>query len=448
MTNRESCAEWSWLADSNPSAASDSIEWIRYSDVENRIIEEAFKTQKPMVTLDDVYIDFENCVQISNNDITNQRPIERKIRHQTDAHLREERFTINPIPAKNPFSGLRGWTSDFIINAKKELKLKRSTMPSDNPEIIPTLVERAAQGIIEEGKLAGKTHEAEWMATQLTQQKHNGLKEVWKCCARLYTMESFLYKKINETMRLIGDKEQENIWRSKLRTFGPFCILLWDDPYNHLPLTGGRILYRGAKLSDELIAEYVKLSRSSDQRGSFQAFTSTSRNRTKAQKFGNVLFNIQVDYAYTSDLSPLSKYPNEEEELIYPGVCFTINSVCYNPVTNKTEIYLTLTHNVDGEFFLIFLYVYPFSYLDDHANPATRLYNGFCRGTMSVLLPIMDATSMARPGVSAGGDRRLGRMTNGGFYRDRNGTIRPDPTGSLADDCRRRASQSPRYDFE
>jgi hypothetical protein len=344
-----SCSEWTWLPDSNISAASQSIEWSRYSDVENRIIEEAFRAGLPIATLDDVYIDFENSIQVSNNDINDQRPIQRQVRHKTDTHLREERFTINPIPAKNPFSGLNGWTSDFIVHAKKELKLKKDQLPSNSPRIIPMLVEKAAQGIIEEGKNADKTREAEWMANQLMQEKNNGLKKVWKCCARLYTMESFLYKKINETMRLIGSKEHENVWRSKVRIFGPFCILLWDDPYNHLPLTGEKMLYRGANLADDLVAQYVKLSRSSDQRGSFQAFTSSSRNRAKAEQFGNVLFVMRVNYAYTTDLSPLSEYPGEEEELIHPGVCFTIDGVRYDPVKNKNEIYLTLKHNVDGK---------------------------------------------------------------------------------------------------
>ncbi|CAF2851147.1 unnamed protein product [Rotaria sp. Silwood2] len=424
-----SCIEWTWLSDSNPSVASQSIEWSRYSDVENRIIEEAFRAGLPIATLDDAYIDFENSIQVSNNDINDQRPIQRQVRHRTDTHLREERFTINPIPAKNPFSGLNGWTSDFIVHAKKELKMKKDQLPSNNPRIIPMLVDKAAQGIIEEGKNADKTREAEWMANQLMQEKNNGLKKIWKCCARLYTMESFLYKKINETMRLIGSKEHENVWRSKIRTFGPFCILLWDDPYNHLPLTGDKMLYRGANLSDDLIAQ------------------------SKAEQFGNVLFVMRVNYAYTTDLSPLSEYPDEEEELIHPGVCFTIDGVRYDAIKNKNEIYLTLKHNVDDIDKKIFfagsaMLMRDFFRLDDRANPAVRLYNGFCRASSAILLPLMDAVSAARPGPSAGGDYRISRMTNGGFYRDRNGTLREDPTGTLADDCYRRAQKVPRYDLD
>ncbi|CAF5168188.1 unnamed protein product, partial [Rotaria sp. Silwood1] len=56
--------------------------------------------------------------------------------------------------------------------------------------------------------------------------------------------------------------------------------------------------------------------------GSFQAYTSCSRNRKKAEEFGNTLFIMEVMYAFIADLSPLSEYSEEEEELITPGVCF------------------------------------------------------------------------------------------------------------------------------
>ena len=50
--------------------------------------------------------------------------------------------------------------------------------------------------------------------------------EAWKCCVRLYCMESFLYRKLNECMRLVGDDQYEAVWKSKVCTFGPFALLL------------------------------------------------------------------------------------------------------------------------------------------------------------------------------------------------------------------------------
>ncbi len=66
------------------------------------------------------------------------------------------------------------------------------------------------------------------------------------------------------------------------------------------------MLYRGANLPNELINQYIQRSRNSDRRGSFQAFTSCSRNRLKTEQFGNVLFVLRLNYAYTTNLSPLS----------------------------------------------------------------------------------------------------------------------------------------------
>lgn len=67
---------------------------------------------------------------------------------------------------------------------------------------LPELVEKAACGVIVEGKLVGKKQEAMWMAEQLRKVKRKSMKEVGECCVRLYTLESFLYQKLNETMRL------------------------------------------------------------------------------------------------------------------------------------------------------------------------------------------------------------------------------------------------------
>ncbi|CAF4259320.1 unnamed protein product, partial [Rotaria sordida] len=130
-------------------------------------------------------------------------------------------------------------------------------------------------------------------------------------------------------MRLVGDKKQEKVWRSKICTLGPFCLLLWDDPFN-TKLTIKKTLYRGATLTDEQIAAYAKMVEDDKAYGSFQAYTSCSRNRDKAEEFGNTLFIMEVIIAFIADLSPLSEYSAEEEELVTPGVCFRVKSVEFN----------------------------------------------------------------------------------------------------------------------
>ncbi|CAF4827106.1 unnamed protein product, partial [Rotaria sp. Silwood2] len=79
--------------------------------------------------------------------------------------------------------------------------------------------------------------------------------------------------------------------------------------------------------------------------GSFQAFSSCSQNREKAEEFGNTLFIMELKSAFTADLRELSEYPNEEEELITPGVCFSVKKVEFNRKTNKHVIYLEVFQN-------------------------------------------------------------------------------------------------------
>ena len=50
----------------------------------------------------------------------------------------------------------------------------------------------------------------------LGEEKNHATRNVWQRCVYLYSLESFLYTQINEIMRLVGDQEHENIWRSEV----------------------------------------------------------------------------------------------------------------------------------------------------------------------------------------------------------------------------------------
>jgi hypothetical protein len=156
---------------------------------------------------------------------------------------------------------------------------------------------------------------------------------------------------MNETMRLIGDKEYEQDWRDKVRTWGPFCLLLWDNPSNYQATQKGTIFYRGTDLSDELISIFKEDCSIEDKPvRSFQSFTSCTRDRAVAEMFGNVLFIMTVQHAFSVDLKPFSKYPDEEEELISPGVCFTVDRVEFDHHNNKYVIYLELAQQYRRKF--------------------------------------------------------------------------------------------------
>ncbi|CAF1440453.1 unnamed protein product [Rotaria sp. Silwood1] len=340
--------EWMWQSNPNPWSKSESATWSHYSDLENLIIEEAFQDKQSRALLDDYYIDFKTNRQILNTDDYKQRPIKRVEREREDKHLREARFMDLPVGKGRSFGGQYGWVSPFVIEVRRYLKLEPDDLPSKKPNMIPILIEKAARGIIEEGEHIGKEREAEKLAKMLREKKNAGMEEVWKCCAYLYTLESFLYKTLNAAMRLVGDKEHEQVWRSKVRTLGPFCLLLWDDPFN-TKLTTEKTLYRGAELNKEQIASYEEMAKDNEAYGSFQAYTSTSRNREKAEKFGNTLFIMEVLIAFIADLSQLSEYANEEEELVTPGVCFRVKSVEFDRKTNKHLIHLQLRQRFSGK---------------------------------------------------------------------------------------------------
>ena len=183
----------------------------------------------------------------------------------------------------------------------------------------------------------------------LREKKGKEMKEVWPCCAYLYSLETFLYKKLNEAMRLVGDGEKEEVWRNKVKTLGPFGLLLWDDPFNTRMKTD-ITLYRGATLSEEQIAKYGEMAKGSDDYRSFQAYTSCSRNRQKAEKFGNALFIMEVVFAFIADLSHLSEYAAEEEELVTPGVCFSVQRLEFDREINKHLIYLKLRQRFSSKY--------------------------------------------------------------------------------------------------
>ncbi len=346
-SNSLKTVEWMWKSNADP-FSNEPAKWNHYSDVENIIIEKAYSNNQPRAVLDDYYIDFNDELQISNQESYKQRPVKRVVGKREDKHLREARFMDLPVGSGRSFGGQYGWVSPFIVEVRIDLGLQPKDLPSKNPNLVPELVEKAAHGIIKEGKHIRKQREAEEMANNLLERKNKGVEEVWRCCAYLYSLESFLYQTLNAAMRLVGNKDDEQVWRSKVRTLGPFCLLLWDDPFNK-KVKGDITLYRGANLKPEHIHTYKEMAKNQHEYGSFQGFSSCSRNRSKAEEFGNVLFIMKVLFAFIADLSELSEYPHEEEELVTPGVSFRVERVEFDPEKDKHFIYLELRQRFDGK---------------------------------------------------------------------------------------------------
>jgi hypothetical protein len=170
------------------------------------------------------------------------------------------------------------------------------------------------------------------------------MEKITRMCAYLYSLDSFLYRKLNEVMRVMHEKQYESVWKSKKSTLGPFIFLL-----DQLTPTGGpkmlTTVYRGCNLTTDALKKWVELFEGSEmpivECVSFPSFTSTSRSREKAEFIGgNVLFIIDINSYHDGwDISPYSQY-DEEEFLLRAGFYFHVASYEYDDNTQKWIIHL------------------------------------------------------------------------------------------------------------
>lgn len=336
----------SWQPSWNSSSAPAPMQIRYHTGVENLAVEETYKRNQPQV------------VPINDNTVFHSKYPSPNVEHRAadsknvkdkrkDGQLREGRFIGVPLSSKSSNSGHFGFASPFFIEIRKYLNLEPDALPSKTPAMVPTLVEKAAQGIIEEGKQLGKDRKAERIASMLRQKKNAGMEEVWKECVYYYTSTNFLYKSLNSTVKIIGDKGKENIWKSKVPTLGPFCLLLSDNPFKK-GVTKNKTIYRGANMQAAQITQYQDMAKDKNANQSFQVYISCTRNRKKAKPLGNTLFIIEVLNSFTIDLSPYSKYPEEEEELIVPGVSFHVKSVTFDQKKNRHLINLELRQKLSS----------------------------------------------------------------------------------------------------
>ena len=159
-----------------------------------------------------------------------------------------------------------------------------------------------------------------------------------KYYARLYTIESEFYEKINKDLGL-------NKYDNYLR----FIKILYEGvKFKSLPLSKEKILYRGAKISnDEIIKIKENMNKKIEGLPSSivfsKSFLSFSKDESRAKYFfkkGNinndisrVLFvlekNVEIDYNLSThgDISKLSVYPNENEVLFFPFSTFEIKNI-------------------------------------------------------------------------------------------------------------------------
>ncbi|CAF0952326.1 unnamed protein product [Didymodactylos carnosus] len=263
--------------------------------------------------------------QRRTGDRIQKKSVELDVDYNTEEYLRDDRFFFPQKPVKSFRDELHG-NSHFI---KEWMKRYPNISVQDQTE-------QAARGILYEAELLNQQFEGDWFSKQLQQVKDKDRTDILKCCISLYTTEGFLYKLINKTLR---DNDM-----SKLDTLGAYCDFLYQcdasRAFSMNSYTG--LVYRGAHLDSHMISNYQE---AVGTEKAWDAFTSTSKNRTKAERFGNTLFIINIKnskYVRGLDISPYSKYPTEEEVLISAARIFHIDKIDYDDTTMKHYIYLTI----------------------------------------------------------------------------------------------------------
>jgi hypothetical protein len=346
-----------WYWNSNIDSWSSNDDWMKFTDIENEIIEDAFDANKKEVKIDGGYIiDLKRQIQYNNLDDQKQQQIKRielDLNVISNNHLREERFSLPvPLVATSPIKTIEKEEKDKfqvqLLRGMHHFPTSYLWLTTSRNATFADIVEEAAQGILKEGTDLSKKCEAIWLADQLRAVKHYGENinkldevpdEIGRMCVFLYTKESFLFKSINNILRDIY-----NITLEKLKKFGPFSALL-SLYLEQIQTTTIETVYRGLNLTDEercfYMCEYVVR---------FSAFTSTSTNRELANWYGNTLLIIKPNFysrfyrttrSYGVYIASLSYFPLEEEFLIYPATLFEFTRYDYDDDTKKHIIYLT-----------------------------------------------------------------------------------------------------------
>ncbi|CAF1172859.1 unnamed protein product [Didymodactylos carnosus] len=312
---------WSWQSNPNPWVLNETKEWTRYSDFETEFIEDKYlKKEESEVEVGDYVVDLKSMVQISKADRNKQRSVKREEVPVRD-FLREERFSY-------PEKAVKSFGTTYRSKVIMEWKKRNKAIDGHWPET----VEQAAQGILKEGKLLKQEFESQLIAEKLRDVKDKPY-EIFHCCARLYSAESFLYKLVNTTLR--------NEDMTKVDTLGAYCNVLRYYLRLNTQGPGKTAFYRGCTLTNEMIDGYIQ---AVGTQITWPAFTSTSKSRQQAEQFGNTLFIIRPSGrmgGQLRDISYLSHYPHEEEVLIVAGHCYDVDKVEHNPDNGKYLIYLT-----------------------------------------------------------------------------------------------------------
>jgi hypothetical protein len=360
---------WECKMNDDPWDATQTSQWIPYSNVKSSAIEQAYKNKLREIFIDENYrIDFENFIQQHINDPYRQRSVRRRRCHfssivSTDEETNEE--SVRRERLSSPLGSIMSCSATgdttyygsvfihtwLLMFTKGKIEIRFDT-------IYPVLKE----GLIKEGEIANRKNLPQIVAmlTKVEEKTHGKssekrIKELQKCCANLYTKPYFIYRVVNTALR---DDDQ-----SKLYTLGPYCYLLFNyigrlKDNSSIPGRFRRFfrpneiqsmtLYRGDRNSDSIVEEYRRAAGDNSKHFKWLPFVSTSRDRAIAEGFpGSVLYIIEM-LSYSSnedrfvDLSKIGHFPTEQEILLLPGVQFRVNKVEFDNEKGLHLVYINV----------------------------------------------------------------------------------------------------------
>ena len=355
---------WVWSRSAAGVGEREGDQWVKFSDVENEMVEDAFNGQQVEVQLDGNYrVDLQAKVRWRSDRTQQTNRIERLVvdpRGETRP-LRADRF-VSPVPFLDP----QQWTTttttgeidvDDVTKMRGPMRLPRiyQTLELEKKtKTMADLVDDAARGIVRQGDLEGRGCEARWLAAQLVAVREFGVginalhyfnipPAIGQTCIYLHSKESFWYKFIFALM-----KNPDAVSVDQVKTIGPFCHLLhWFMKNASLFERPASLVYRSLLVND--VEPWQQWQKSPSLR--FVSFTSTTKDRTKAEALGNALLIIDLkvkekmehydeEVHCGTDLSSFSAHPHEDEFLIWPGTDFSFLHYEFQKNKNKHLIFL------------------------------------------------------------------------------------------------------------
>ena len=248
-----------------------SIDWDRFGDIDNELIADACKAKQNSVVLDEYTIDFNKKIGVANDGCIHDVECRMVDTVKRDEFGYKQRFTASEQTRIRSFDTFSHESRSLIWKWISQHNILTELQPEIRPEKYAWVLENAAKGILYEGLQLDKGKEAEFLANKLLEVRQSSIDEIHIRVVQIYTRQSFLYKLLNEQLRLHET--------SKTDTLGPYAFLLWLSW--HIPTfrcyAYRQRVYRSTNLNDDMINEYQRAIGKGPC--TWLGFTSTSKRR-------------------------------------------------------------------------------------------------------------------------------------------------------------------------